>query len=145
MMDQFKKLLRPGWAMVSLSLPLGGAIIFLFLSLLMGSFNDAATLIFLSILCTLGISLVIWLPACVVVGYIPIIIFRWLMGGSSERPAEEESDPALSKDQRALLDYIEKARARGLSQERIVTNLQRNGWARDHINWALNFAGQDTP
>ena len=162
-MDRVKQEIRAGCITAPLSIPLGAAIIYLFLALAMGSFSDAGALILISIVCTLGISLIIWLPACLIVGYIPIYIIRLLRASSSQSelasanvsadasasdqeqpPGSSDNSPnanktALSNDQLALISYIKKATVQGLNQERILQNLQSNGWSKDSISWAFDF------
>lgn len=54
---------------------------------------------------------------------------------------ELRNDPALSRNQQALFNYVRKAKKKGLTNEQISLNLQNNGWPADSINWLLNYVG----
>jgi hypothetical protein len=124
---------------------------------MMGSFEDAFWLIGVSIICTAFISLIIWLPLWYGVGYGVLLLLR-LAGlnvgaifdsqkgqaatAPTESPAQvEPAGPAtqpepkanLTRDQQALLNYIHKARAKGLSDALISRNLAKNGWSAENI------------
>lgn len=157
MNERLSKEFKAGCALAPVAIPLGAVVVYGLLVVLMGSFSDAFVLIAASVICTLGISLTIWLPACYLAGYLLILAFRLvskLFGQpSNETPGNSlqalshkldavlAQEPELSNDQKALVDYIQKATAKGLSQEQIRHNLNNNGWATDSINWALNFVG----
>ena len=140
-----------GWGclLALANIVVGAIIIYLGIALFMGSFSDAFGLVAFSIICTLGISLILWLPACYLVGFLPVWALRQLLRDPAEssdaHPADNPghtavpSEPKLSHDQLALVNYIKKARAKGLNQERIRQNLERNGWAAERIAWAVGF------
>ncbi len=132
---------RNFWLTSLIAVPLGAVLTYLGMSLIFFDFGVAFGILIFSIICTLGISLVLWVPIWWLVGYIPIVIFRRLRGTqNATEPNEEEagSTVSLSNDQRALLNYVRKAVSKGLSKESIVQNLQTNGWAIENINWAIN-------
>lgn len=78
----------------------------------------------MSIVCTAGVSLVVWIPCAFVIG---VLIFVWL--------GIEEKTP-LSKEQRALRDYVSRAKNSGLSSEEIKKALKDKGWSEDEITAA---------
>jgi hypothetical protein len=116
-------------------------------------------LIVVSIICTAFISLIIWLPVWYGVGYGVLLLLRLAglnvgaifdskKGPAAAAPAESQAqveaaslaaqpDPAvtanLSRDQQALIQYVSKARAKGLSDEQIARNLTKNGWNTESI------------
>jgi hypothetical protein len=113
----------------------------------------ALGLLFISIICTLGISLTIWIPLWYFVGWLTIGLVRWLakiIRGTpsrlnSQQPESARSDqPTLPKNRLALVSFITKAREKGLTDEQIILQLKNNGWAEDEINWALDFVNQMT-
>jgi len=78
----------------------------------------------LSIVCTLGISLVVWIPLAFFIG-------TWvcmLLG--------IEKKGSVSKEQQALRDYVSRAKNSGLSSEEIKKALKDKGWSEDEITAA---------
>lgn len=98
----------------------------------------------LSIVCTLGISLIIWIPLGYGVGWIVFKIAGWDKP-SHKKPREGTQQPEpqsaapLTRDQQALLNYIKKARTKGLNDDQISQNLTSNGWATDSIAAAFQM------
>lgn len=142
----------------------GMVVLYLLLAIYMMDPGSALLLIAASVICTAGISLIIWVPLAYVVGWGVLAVFTWITGrtigpDSTPPPADEpakaepgniaalsqqldqqlKKEPALSNDQRAIATYIRKALDRGLSREKIMANLQNNGWASDSIRWGFNF------
>ena len=66
---------------------LGASIVFLSLAGISGSFANAGTIVAASIICTLGISLLIWIPLCWVVGWTVFKICSLLFGQEQMRRA----------------------------------------------------------
>ena len=131
-----------------LNTAIGAVITYIILAIFMFSFQDAGFLILASIVCTLGISLVVWFPIWFLVGFLVMLGIRFLnrQFGQSEpqnhqtNPAKKETDkPSLTSDQQALVTYIKRAVGKGLDQAKIKQNLEKNGWTLDSINWALDF------
>jgi hypothetical protein len=82
---------------------------------------------FFSIICTLGISLVVWVPLAFFIGSLVLPFFD----------SVEEKSP-ISREQRALRDYISRAKNYGLNSEEIKKALQDKGWSEDEIAAAGN-------
>ena len=111
-------------------------------------------LYFFSIVCTAGAALIVWIPLWYVVGYGVLLTLRFILplfgmdisgifDRNKAKSASDISQPAqatLSRDQQALLNYIKKARAKGLSDEQISQNLTSNGWKADSITTAFQMA-----
>lgn len=153
-----------------IAIPIGMVIIFAVLTIFVGDPNEAFGLIFLSIICTAGISLIIWLPVTYAVGYGVITGVRLILKAAgvdigaifsrrktNDSPAPPQNtlqaltsrlddDPAiktdLSKDQVALINYIRKAKQKGLSNDAIEHNLDQNGWDTTNIAQAFRLAEQ---
>ena len=101
-------------------------------------------LYFFSIVCTAGAALIVWIPLWYGVGWVVFEVVGWLIkklganpAGDTQQP-EAQSAASLTRDQQALLNYIKKARARGMNHERISLVLTSEGWTADEMNWAFN-------
>ena len=162
-----------GLMLAPIAIPLGMLISYLLLAAIMGDFGDAFAMIAFSIICTAGISLIIWLPVWYVAGYLVLIAIRFLLkwaevdtgsifrsrkkqgsGEAEQNPVKSDrlqslsgqldqevgQQPKLTKDERALINYIQKARSKGLTTAQISTNLAKNGWPGNSINAALQAA-----
>ena len=112
----------------------GCSLIGLCLTLLVAAFfDDGLLFVFLSIVCTAGISLVGWIPLWFTVGFIIVSVI-----GSSMKSAPEQSRPS-DPNQPLLVEYIGKALAKGRwSREQIDEHLRKNGWTNDEIQQAHN-------
>jgi|GEM_PF-2307140 len=126
------------------------------------AFFAAATLLFFSIVCTAGLSLIIWIPLGYGVGWLVFKISYGLVWGILKitgldrklkiKPAKRVQQPktktqsvvSLTREERALLNYIKKAKAKGLNDARIVQNLTNNGWPTDSIAAAFQMVGNVT-
>jgi hypothetical protein len=152
--------LKIALALSPFAIPTGMALVYLVLSLIMGSFGDAFTLILASIICTALISLLLWIPIWYITGYVVLLglrlIFK-LMGvdlsdlfasKKAAAPAKAQVQSAaappslpqgLTNDQMALLNYVGKARRKGLTDEQISRNLEKNGWSGESITAAFRM------
>jgi hypothetical protein len=138
----------------ALNIPVGIVVSFIFLTVFMeGDITTAFAILVFSIICTAGISLILWLPIWYGVGYLTVALFRLLVrafGGQSSSPQQPlaqaapagEQEKALSRDQIALTNYIKKAKAKGLNRESISKALQTNGWTADSINQGFQLVEQ---
>ena len=157
-----------------LAIPIGAVMALIVLAIFVGDLGSAFALMALSIICTAGISLIIWIPVCYILGYMVIALVRvalkaagvdvgGLFGGSkrdNNSPDDPTAEPSLqnlttaldedlavksnlTKDQAALINYIRKAKQKGLSNDVITRNLGQNGWNTDSINQAFQLVGQE--
>jgi hypothetical protein len=148
MQDFIKKELKVGCMLAPINIPIGMVIVYLITALFMGSFNDAFSLTALSIVCTAGIGLILWLPIWYWVGYAVVGPLRFTLsaaginipGLKKREPAPQDQStksapgrPTLTRDQLALINYIKKAQTKGLTKEQIYTKLQSNGWTAGSI------------
>jgi hypothetical protein len=143
----------------------GALTTFIILAIMMGDIGSAALVYFASIICTLGISLVLWLPVWYGVGWIVIKIAKitaaFYLGLEKDKGAtsagapppqtsklqalterlnqELQNDPALARNQLALVNYIKKAKKKGIPNYQITLNLTNNGWTMESINAAYQM------
>jgi cell division protein FtsW (lipid II flippase) len=147
----------------------GMVVLYILLAIFMLDPGQALLLIAISVICTAGISLIIWIPLAYVVGWGVLALITWITGWSiepgSSPPAKEEpaqaepgniaalsqqldqqlkKEPALTNDQRAVAAYIRKALDKGLSREKIMAKLQDNGWGADSIKWGFDFVAGES-
>lgn len=116
------------------------------------SSDDIFGLYLLSIICTLGIGLVVWIPLWYVTGYAVIIVVNLLLGvfgyslGSliSRRIRKTPHNQSLSRDQLALTNYIQKARQKGLDDAQILSNLKQNGWNSQSVTAVFQLIENET-
>jgi hypothetical protein len=115
----------------------GALVVFLTLSVLSGGFYNASQLIFLSVVCTLGISLFVWISVSWVVGWIVVKIFDLLMGQGGR-------GETLERTMISLVNYIEKCHKQGWSDTQISSRLKAQGWQDEEIEHAQNVFRQRT-
>lgn len=153
-----------------IAIPIGAVIAFVIMTIIFGDPGAAFGLIALSIICTAGISLIIWIPVCYILGYMVILVLRMGLkavgvdiGAMFSRRKDDSSSSStssqknsqdnrldekltvksdLTRDQVALINYIRKAKQKGLSNDIISRNLGQNGWAADSISQAFRLAEQ---
>ena len=117
-----------------------------------GSSDFASSLInifLISVICTLGLSLFIWIPLFWMVGFLALEIFGLLNrslnhrgdageGGTSDRQAVF----AVSTDIQAMVSYINQSRVHGATDQQIATRLRAKGWTEGEINHAFQQVSQ---
>jgi hypothetical protein len=132
----------------TVALLLGLPITFISLALLAGGIENAWIILWTSVVCTAGISLLIWVPLWWFVGWVIIKIFESLTGRTIAGGADIEETQAISSgetvaissDQKSLINYIEKAKKQGMSETQISNRLKAQGWGEDEIQQAQYFA-----
>ena len=86
---------------------------------------------FLSIICTAGVSLVMWVPLAAGLGFIVTGLFR-------EKKLKVPQRPNLAARRREVLrQYIEQADRRGMERDNTISLLGKNGWKEPEIESAL--------
>lgn len=122
---------------------LGTLIVFITISAICGSITLAGTLIGASIICTAGISLLIWIPLCWSVGWLVFEISSLLFGQARMRRvfrvATVDASPAQS-DLLSLVDYIQKCHHKGWGDDKITNILRAQGWENQEIEEAKYLA-----
>ena len=145
--------LRMGCIATPIAIPLGVGLVYLVMGILMWDFGAALGIVAFSIICTLGISLILWIPLWYVVGYGVLLALRFILPlfgmdispifeRKKAKPASDGSQaarPTLSRDQLALINYIKKAQVKGLTKEQISSNLENNGWTSGSITSAFQM------
>ena len=121
----------------ALALGIGIIITFLGLSIFLGDIGGAISLIVLSVVCTAGISLIIWIPLCWAIGWIILQILK-LAGVFS--PATNPVNTRIESHTMALINYIKQAKNHGLSDTQIATRLRTQGWTNEDIETAQRMA-----
>lgn len=86
-----------------------------------------------SVICTLGLGLIIWVPLFWLVGFIVLAIAD-LFGFPRTRV---QATSPVQRDIRAITGYISQSRVQGASDTQITTRLREKGWTDDEINRAF--------
>jgi len=125
---------------ISLAMFVGFPIVFLILAAFVGSFSDAFALALMSIICTAGIGLVVWIPVCWIVGWI-VLKLGYLAFGSK---TNDVADALTTEAQKtvpdpALLRYMMAAREHGMDSAAVAQNLTAAGWTADSIELASRY------
>lgn len=100
---------------------------------LTGNFQSLLGLALMSITCTAGIGLVVWIPLCDIIGSLSLAVIRATAAMFSDSGRKEEGAPeqkgAMLKEQMAIEQYIDRAKFYGLSNEQILSALKNGGWS----------------
>jgi hypothetical protein len=110
---------------------------------------DLGGVFLISIVCTVGISLVIWIPLMNLIGYIINSIIYAIMGKSMDvktesdqkKPNNEQKWSFTSFPDNLSMDvkkYILDAKAMNIPYDEIKNRLLANGWPEGDIDTALN-------
>ena len=99
-----------------------------------GSVQDGLLLMLMSIICTAGIGLVVWIPLWWFVGWIMLLVFQALTSGFPGQDGGKQV-PYKSNDQ-VLSQYIRTAMENGMDMNGVMSRLQRNGWTREEVESA---------
>jgi len=108
----------------------GLVIIVLLLLLFFGS--GAIGILLISIVCTAGLGLAIWIPAGFAVGSLVFSIAHLF-----SKNLNQENQPKLNRDELALVNYIKTAKKSGLNTNEISSRLKEKGWTEEKISTAL--------
>jgi hypothetical protein len=121
------------------AIPTGAVIILCSLAIFSGGDLQAAlAMILISIVCTLGISLLIWIPLCWLAGMLTIGMSVGLVKLLSSQvqqkvPGEAIVKPAIVDralaERQSLANYIRKAQKKGFSASQIESRLRQEGWS----------------
>jgi hypothetical protein len=103
--------------------------------------ENFVSLVLISIVCTLGISLVIWLPLIWLIGYMSLSIIYFIITqfNQSSSPDNQGLLSVNNNQIYSLVDYIKKAQAKGYSDSQIETRLKEKGWTQVEINQAFQL------
>lgn len=96
------------------------------------------TLFFLSVICTGGVGLVIWIPACYAIG---LLLTFWFLPFDSTSPQDKTRRYLqLTKDQVALASYVKRCQTRGQPTDDILRSLANSNWTTGQIAEAFQHA-----
>lgn len=139
-------------------LVVGLPITYLLVAIVANGFSNANSILFVSIICTAGISLAVWIPLMVVVGATTIVLTRFIVRGAvrlllliptnnsadiidSDRPSpapntaivEQVGQQIQRSSQTVLKRYIERAISLDHDYNRILSALTEHGWSEDEV------------
>ena len=116
----------------------GLLIIFVSLSIMLGSLNNAVSLLVMSIVCTVGIGLAFWSAIAWMVGWTVLLVLAPLF--SQLLPAIEPENTANEDrrggEQTALRGYIQRSLAARATESQITRRLISQGWSETEIEQA---------
>ncbi|HAX78515.1 MAG TPA: hypothetical protein DCY88_22460 [Cyanobacteria bacterium UBA11372] len=134
-----------------ISLAVGSIVLFIGMAVAVGSIQNAASMLIVLTVCTLGIGLAIWLGFAWLVGMV-IVGSIWgilrVTGLATENRTSTEGETSgesrpqerVSTEELALVDYTIKAKERGFSDTQIASRLQAQGWSNEEIELAQGLA-----
>lgn len=128
---------------------LGLPLLLLILLGLTGSFDTMATMLLLSLICTLGIAGFFWFGAALLLGGLIQLLLPFLRG---QPPVRHGGDPRSISDllrpqgaADSLVRYIQRREAEGVGEATVRTDLRRAGWNADQVAAALERARGSVP
>ena len=112
-----------------------------------GGLEEGFSLMLISIVCTAGVGLGVWIPMWWVTGWLTLLCLQLILGARGhflssmgEKPvaATPGAGDAATFDQRqqALQRYFRQARQKGMDLEVFCERLRSCGWDQDEIQWA---------
>ena len=125
---------------MALSLVVGFPIVFLILAMFAGGIEEAGYLLVLSIICTAGIGLVVWIPVCWLVGW-AVMSLIYAMRNISESEASVArigAKPGVTGPEPAIMRYIHAAKVQGMDEGEITRRLMEAGWSVESIALAAS-------
>lgn len=101
--------------------------------------DDFFTLLAFSIICTLGGAAFLWGALCYGIGSVIYSVATSISGkDGSDKNGQVYFTDENTRNQLALVEYIQKALAQGVSLETIRQNLESVGWKEADINAAID-------
>lgn len=95
------------------------------------------SLVFLSVVCTFGIGLLLWLPLSYLVGWIFVKLLRFVPGWENALISLDKKKKQPTKDVNRTLapvvQYIINVQSAGMTKEEIDQSLKEAGWSDDQI------------
>lgn len=128
---------------LSMSPVVGGLLLAAGLLVTLGS-EATLSLLFFSVLCTLGIGLIFWVGAAFILGFLVLSLLDALIGGRRQvRSSGEETSPDSST--LALMGYLHRSVRAGASLSEISPKLQHHGWSEAEIQAAYQRIVGNSP
>lgn len=115
---------------------LGIPITFCVVSLLAGGMDNAWIVVVCSIILTLGFALLIWIPLCWLVGSGTLALIGIFVKKPDGQQEATRQHPHFRRYEVVLTDFLRKAKDRGMSDDKIVADLRRNGWSDSQVQKA---------
>jgi hypothetical protein len=122
-----------------LSLAVGVPLVVLGLSLLTGSLEAAAQLLFFSVICTLGIGGLFWLGLAFGVGFLTLHLVGLLLPGVGKGAATGSADRRQRESETVAL-YVSRRLQQGGDLTLIRRDLRQAGWDTSQIDAAVAAA-----
>lgn len=104
----------------------------------------------ISIICTTGVTLVIWLPGLWLLGTVVVKIFRLITGRKSQQlptsaGVQSVGSTPSSNNELAIIGYIVSSRNSGTMDDAVIrTNLKSGGWSDVDIDNAFKKSAPRT-
>ena len=92
-----------------------------------------------TVVCTAGITLLLWLPAFWLIGFIILSLYDIFASGNTVASQEEKVN-APDKNQMVFIQYIQKERTAGVNDQQIALALKDAGWTDSDIQAAFKYA-----
>jgi hypothetical protein len=102
----------------------------------------------ISIICTAGVTLAIWIPALLLLGTIANKIFSFFFNQRRHQLLEKSMDKTVenatninnfSNNEAAIIKYIIDSRQTNIMSDEVIrSNLKNSGWSDDEIGGAFN-------
>ena len=89
----------------------------------------------ISVICTFGVALLIWLPVFWVIGSIVISLFNLFFNSDGKKETK-----SLDQKQMVFIQYIQRERAAGVSDQQISLAFKDVGWTDSDIQAAFKYA-----
>ena len=103
----------------------------------LGLFDPTLGQVFLlSIFCTAGIALVVWIPLLWLIGAVVLKVLNVIRSEKNGAVGASEPKASVSQEQVAIERYVDRAQFYGLSRDKILSELRNGGWSDAEIQAA---------
>ena len=115
---------------------IGAPVTFLGLTIFVGGVENAWAVLVVSVVCTAGIGLVFWIPLCWLVGSGTLALIGIFVKKPDGKEEATRKHTQFRRHEVALADFFRRAKDRGMSDDKIVADLRRNGWSDSQVQKA---------
>lgn len=145
-------------------LTVGVFVVYIALAVLAGGFANAAMILGFSVICTAGIALVLWIPLCIGVGKVGLMVAQAIARGvgasnadrplSNTLPATRQpstrqvgitnklTQTVEANNRSAIETYIRRARRMDYNDDQIFNSLRNQGWTEAEIHQAYQTVAE---
>lgn len=117
----------------------GTVVSYVIIAIALGDAVAAWTFILISLVCTLGMSLVMWVPLWWLTGLIVLAVLDLIrIAITHSSNTQRRSTEPTERDTIALVGYISRSRIAGASDGQITQRLREQGWTQTEIARALS-------